>query len=249
MHLPTPEWHLSIGSTNSYLLQKFEAKETPPDGYAVVADHQTEGRGQRSKKWTDAAGKSLLLSVGARPAADLAQQALFCFGIAVVIAETLEKTFALSDLSIKWPNDLYIGSQKLGGILIENILRGAQWQVAVVGLGLNLYAQPFKEDETLKPAFLADHTQVEIQRPDLARNLQQALTQFIIHPLPADIMRRYNQRLYRRGHIQTFETAGMRWAGIVGAALPEGGLLVTQDDQHRICTHGVDLWIPGMPTP
>jgi len=245
MNFPAPEWHLSIGSTNTHLLRKFESTDRLPDGYAVAAQHQTEGKGQRSKRWTDTAGKSLLLSVGAHPAADLSQQPLFCFGVAVTIAEFLERTFAVQGLAIKWPNDLYVNSQKLGGILIENILRGGQWQVTVIGLGLNLYKQPFEESLSSKPTYLAAHTRAEIQPPVLARQIQKVLTDFAVAPLPVDIMSRYNQRLYRRGELKTFETGGVRWAGVVEAALPDGRLMVQVEDHHKICTHGVDIWIPG----
>jgi BirA family biotin operon repressor/biotin-[acetyl-CoA-carboxylase] ligase len=41
-------------------------------------------------------------------------------------------------LKIKWPNDIYFNDDKLGGILIENILRGSIIKYSVIGVGLNV---------------------------------------------------------------------------------------------------------------
>lgn len=237
---------MSIDSTNSHLLRKFEAEETLPDGYAVATHHQTAGRGQRNKRWIDDWGKSLLLSVGARPVADLEQQALFCFGIAATVVAVLDALFVLErKLWIKWPNDLYIGDRKLGGILIENSLRGSQWHVAVAGLGLNLFKHGMDgEGFQTPPTFLVEHTTKEVSAEQLAVHLQRALTHFMTQPLQPDIMARYNGRLYQQGARQTFETDGVRWQGTVCNAQPDGRLVVLQDGQYRLCTHGVDLWVP-----
>ncbi len=43
--------------------------------------------------------------------------------------------FGVGNVSIKWPNDIYIGDRKAAGILIENMMRGSDWQWAVVGTG------------------------------------------------------------------------------------------------------------------
>jgi len=41
-------------------------------------------------------------------------------------------------LKIKWPNDIYVGNQKLGGILIENSIMNGLLRSSVVGIGLNV---------------------------------------------------------------------------------------------------------------
>ncbi len=218
-----------------------------PDGYAVVAHHQTQGRGQRNNTWTDVAGKSLLFSVAGRPAASLIQQPLLSFGIAVAIAESLEKMFGLRELSLKWPNDLMLSGRKLGGILIENSLRGSDWQLAVIGVGINLLPTPAGEGFRTPPAFLAAHTPVPIDAAKLVLALQAAIASCITQPLPADLLQRYNNRLYRRGKTQTFETKGSRWQGTVESAMADGRLLVNRDGESRLCLHGHDLWIPEGP--
>ena len=70
--------------------------------------------------------------------------------------------------------------------------------------------------------------------------------QLISNPLPADLLDRYNERLYRHGMPQTFETNSTRWLGTVERAQQDGTLLVTHKGQARVCTHGIDLWVPGL---
>ncbi|RYD52919.1 MAG: biotin--[acetyl-CoA-carboxylase] ligase [Sphingobacteriales bacterium] len=244
MMLPSPEWYAVLDSTNSYLLQKLETQPALPSGTTVCTQHQTAGRGQRQKPWMDTPGKSLLFSVAVQPVAELAEQPLFCFGIAVAVAETLKAFIPDLPLQLKWPNDLYVNNGKLGGILIENILRGSRWQWAVIGIGINLLPQPFDASFRPAPAFLAQLTdQLPLPEP-LAQALQTSLTAFSTHPLAPDLLTRYNQQLYRKGCLQTFETAGVRWQGIVQEALPDGRLLLLENGRERTCVHGTDLWIP-----
>jgi len=39
---------------------------------------------------------------------------------------------------IKWPNDVYYGDGKLGGVLIENMVQGAQIRNSIIGIGINV---------------------------------------------------------------------------------------------------------------
>ncbi len=242
--LPAPEWYEVLPSTNSYLLQKLELHPMLPNGTAVGARYQTAGRGQRSKQWTAAPDSSLLFSVAAQPAASLADQPLFCFGVAVTIAETLDTLFPESGIQLKWPNDLYTNHRKLGGLLIENVLRGSRWHWSVIGLGLNLLPQSFDPLMQPVPISIAERTGQTVPPESLAGPFQAALAAFVTRPLTPDILHRYNQRLYRRGQLQTFETAGTRWQGTLLEALPDGRLRVWADEQERTCVHGTDLWIP-----
>ena len=49
----------------------------------------------------------------------------------------------LAGLRLKWPNDILIGSAKIGGILVESTMRAPGARVAaIVGVGLDLAAAP-----------------------------------------------------------------------------------------------------------
>jgi BirA family transcriptional regulator, biotin operon repressor / biotin---[acetyl-CoA-carboxylase] ligase len=113
-----------------------------PEGMTILADHQTAGRGQRGNNWQAPAGQNLTFSVLLRPTF-LTAPAQFALSIAVALAgkEALEAALPLAlatTIRVKWPNDLYLGDRKIGGILIENTLRGAQISTSIIGIGLNV---------------------------------------------------------------------------------------------------------------
>ena len=65
--------------------------------------------------------------------------------ISVAIVHFLRESLGLSNAFIKWPNDIYVGRKKLGGILIENAVQGKYVQSSVIGLGLNVFQESFEE--------------------------------------------------------------------------------------------------------
>lgn len=59
----------------------------------------------------------------------------------------LASQVAVDQFRIKWPNDLYWNHQKIGGILIENIVTsGGEWSWAIAGIGINLNQEQFPSD-------------------------------------------------------------------------------------------------------
>lgn len=105
----------------------------PQPGTVVVARHQTAGKGRQGRAWNDCGG--LHLSVVVPPhRASFSQGFSVWLGLLTVLV--LREDF-LVDARLKWPNDIMVGSRKLGGILLENILCGSV-NMVVAGLGVNL---------------------------------------------------------------------------------------------------------------
>jgi BirA family biotin operon repressor/biotin-[acetyl-CoA-carboxylase] ligase len=48
------------------------------------------------------------------------------------------------EADVKWPNDIYIKGKKIGGILIENQIKGSFLNGSIVGIGLNINQIEFK---------------------------------------------------------------------------------------------------------
>ncbi len=210
----------------------------------MASQTQTAGRGQRQNEWQDVPGESLLLSVAAPPAHTLEGQALFSFGIAVAIAEALERHCPGLEIELKWPNDLMAAGRKLGGILIENVLRGMHWQLSVVGVGINLLQPQFSPD-LAGAVSLLQLTGRRYNAQTLATDLTAAIFEAVARPPANNILQRYNARLFRRGAFQDFSTAGTVWTGRVEGAEADGRLLVTDVSagEARRCVHGVDVWV------
>lgn len=121
----------------------------PSEGTVVRAASQSAGRGQFGSQWQSKPGQNLLLSIILYPVwLEAASQFYLSMAVSLAVREAAEGSMAngqqgMSDtqpprFEIKWPNDLYIGSRKSAGILIQNALAGNRLQSSVVGIGLNV---------------------------------------------------------------------------------------------------------------
>ena len=142
---PVPLIHISeTNSTNNYL-QSLCSKQKVEELTVVVADFQTSGRGQRGNSWESDSGKNLLFSIVIFPEfLEARRQFLISQIISLAIKEELD-TYT-TDISIKWPNDIYWKDRKICGMLIENDLSGQHLYCSVVGIGLNINQEIFRSD-------------------------------------------------------------------------------------------------------
>ncbi|MGV3502177.1 MAG: biotin--[acetyl-CoA-carboxylase] ligase [Adhaeribacter sp.] len=143
---------LSQCDSTNRLAQELVIKNKATEGCVVLTDCQTQGKGQRGNTWEAQPHQNITLSVVLQPNfLPLAQQFYLsiCTSLAVL---DLVRTFLphqAADLKVKWPNDLYYGNKKLGGILIENTLRGQFIQHAIVGIGLNVNQVSFAHPQAV----------------------------------------------------------------------------------------------------
>jgi BirA family biotin operon repressor/biotin-[acetyl-CoA-carboxylase] ligase len=137
-----------VDSTNSELMRRCRAaslaalsnsalgSSEPPEAILLVAEHQSAGRGRLGRQWQSQAGASLTFSLGLplQPA----NWSGLSLAVGVSLAESLEPANGNPPaLQLKWPNDLWLGQRKLGGILVETASWGDQRYV-VIGVGLNV---------------------------------------------------------------------------------------------------------------
>ncbi len=129
-----------IDSSNNYARQLVRDK-MPIEGTVVVADEQTNGRGQRSNSWITQPKMNLTCSYILKPVF-LAAKDQFLLSVAVSLALLDTVAELMQDdsnkIQVKWPNDLMFDGKKIAGILIENMLRGSNLDVSIVGIGLNV---------------------------------------------------------------------------------------------------------------
>lgn len=124
-----------VDSTNRQLSTR--ANEAA-DGTALVADHQTAGRGRMGRAWFSPAGANVYLSILLRPQVSLAQISTLPLVAGCAVARTVNKLAADVPVKLKWPNDLHVNGKKLGGILCEMAAETDNVQHVVVGIGLNV---------------------------------------------------------------------------------------------------------------
>jgi BirA family transcriptional regulator, biotin operon repressor / biotin---[acetyl-CoA-carboxylase] ligase len=120
-----------------------------PDGTLVLADRQTSGRGRHGRRWASAAGAGIWLTLIERPLDPHALDVL-SLRCGLGAAESLD-AIAGGRISLKWPNDLYLGGRKLAGILIETRWRGSAPDWVAIGFGLNVAAPELETAIGLPP--------------------------------------------------------------------------------------------------
>lgn len=163
-------WFDRIDSTNAEARRRAEAGDAGP--VWLAARTQDAGRGRRGRAWTSEPGNLFvtLLTDTRRPAAEAAQ---ISFLAALAVVDLLDAFVRPGEVSIKWPNDVLLGGEKVCGILVESgarpagARRGGQsggqgaglW--LAVGIGVNLVHAP---GDTERPAGAL----ARVLRPDLA---------------------------------------------------------------------------------
>jgi BirA family biotin operon repressor/biotin-[acetyl-CoA-carboxylase] ligase len=127
--------HGVIDSTNAEAIRRITAGAK--SGLVCVAEQQTAGRGRRGRDWISPYASNLYLSLVwefARGAAALEGLSL---AVGVTVTEALARC-AVTDLKLKWPNDILHEGSKLGGILIEMVGDATGSCKAVIGIGINV---------------------------------------------------------------------------------------------------------------
>jgi BirA family biotin operon repressor/biotin-[acetyl-CoA-carboxylase] ligase len=136
--------HLSnIDSTNNFAA-KLLSENLCQNGAVIMADVQTQGKGQRGNVWLSESGKNLLSSFVFKPDnLSVDKQTVLTWATSLSLLETLRK-FNI-EAQVKWPNDILINEKKIAGILIENQLQGTRINCSIIGIGFNINQTSFSE--------------------------------------------------------------------------------------------------------
>ena len=135
----------SIDSTNIYLSNLLENNDLP-NGYCIVANFQTAGRGQVGNVWESEKGQNLLFSILLKTEKiPLNEQFMLSKIVSIAIYNVLKNNGI--ETKIKYPNDIFYEDKKLAGILIENKIVGNKMKNSIVGIGLNVNQLEFVENK------------------------------------------------------------------------------------------------------
>jgi len=106
--------------------------------HIILAEKQTQARGQLQKKWYAPAAENIYLSSAWVFHKELHELAGLSLVVGLAIAKALELYGIKEGLKIKWPNDIYYQNKKLAGILIETEARNTEMLYAIISLGCNV---------------------------------------------------------------------------------------------------------------
>ena len=232
------EVHDELASTNSYLLDV--AQQQPASAWVCLAEYQTAGKGRRGRTWVSPFGHNIYLSLLWRFQDGPAAIAGLSLAIGVAVIRALRQA-GITEVGLKWPNDIYWRGRKLAGILIEVSGESSGPCHAVIGLGLNLYLPPVQA-EAIEQAWV-DLQQIVGEQIALQRNRWVALLLNEIVPVVADYQTRklsdyVNEwRNYdcMSGQAVNIFMGEQVFAGIV-RGVDDQGLLLLEDDAGNLRT-------------
>lgn len=153
----------SIDSTNSYLKHNYQDL----DNFTIIrAKKQTNGKGRENRTWySDDNNLLFSLLIKDKKYFDYYKpiSIISAYSIVCVLSE-----YGINDLSIKWPNDVYIGDEKVCGILLESISK-QELECLIIGVGINVNQSEFNEDYLTKPTSIKNVLNKDIN-PDELKN-------------------------------------------------------------------------------
>ena len=251
-------------STNTFL-SNYQMRQ-PIDMVVVTAEYQSAGRGQAGNTWESARGCNLLFSIQISPQW-LPATNLFSLSemIALSLRDTVEeiltaethetgRTVRPHEVTVKWPNVIYVDDKKVAGILIETELQGQIIKRAIIGVGLNIN-QPHFESDAPNPVSLFQLTGKTLERSFLLASVLGYFNHYYTKSQNGELdalHSAYRQALYR-GSAGTFwpfqDVQGEFMARIVDVK-PDGHLIL-EDQSGRLRSYAFKevAFILQTPTP
>ncbi len=226
-------WVRSIDSTNTHL----KKNEFEP-GVWIFADEQTAGRGRKDKIWNSIGEDKIIFSGKIEFKEMKFQVSIFSLLVGCAILKSIMKVLPEqeSELTIKWPNDIYRNNKKIAGILIECEQQGSSL-IAIVGIGLNIYGQEIPE-ESDKIGFLLDAMPERDFRRKLIENLIYSVNHASLEVLDPGSIRKElafaHSKSFLQGKIIKAQAGQRQILGKPAGFTMDGFLIVETENGERV---------------
>lgn len=224
----------SVNSTNQYA-QEYTSKSNPDHNYCIYTYNQLAGKGQNDRKWYSGTQKNLSCSFIIK--LNIPAQNHFMINMAFALATfDFLKGYINDDLlKVKWPNDLYYNNNKLGGILIQNSIRGKIITQSILGAGINLNENEFPLNLP-NPISVYQITQNKNDLLDAMMKLTDAVeNRFKQLSMNVDFFEEYSKRLYKKDDIQKFVDIASKkqFEGLIKGINHDGKLIVLDGEEEK----------------
>lgn len=234
-HLLTFEEVDSTNKTAAELLSLSKADH----GTVILANSQTDGRGQRGASWTSSAGQDITLSLIVKPRA-LRADAQFALSkvTALAVCDTV-RAHVNEEVRIKWPNDILIDRRKISGILIKNEVVGELVMSSIIGIGLNVNNTDLHPDHVATS--LALETGKTFDRMEVTRHLLDRFQHWWDkwNNSRGEGLVSYSDRLWTRGRWVEMTLDGEPIKARTMDVDEHGRLIIEREDGH-VAAYGLD---------
>ena len=224
-----------VNSTNDFLKNLLSNSKPLPEGTVIMAEKQFAGRGQQQNKWHSEPGKNLTFSLLLNPSfLAIAEQFDLTRAISLGVYDALEPLLG-EQLKVKWPNDIYYGDKKLGGMLIENMIQGGQMKNSIIGIGLNINQESFPDDArnatSIKQILQKDYD-LRALLSDICSHIEAWYLK--LRAAKKETVRvAYLDRLYRLNQQSLFKANGEIFEGTIKNVRDNGLLVIDNNNQEQ----------------
>lgn len=192
-----------------------------------VANNQTEGHGRRGRNFYSPSDTGLYFSlILPNPSHDILKIGLLTTSTAVAVVKVLEQFYKDKNFQLKWVNDIYLGTYKVGGIITEAALdlESSSAGNFIMGIGLNLSTKDFPADlsekaQGINPEFKIDRNQL------LAEMAKEVINNFANYRQP-DLIDEYRKRSLLFGKNVTLKLGTKAVNGQVEGISDDGSLIL-----------------------
>jgi len=217
-----------IDSTNTRLMQR--AAAGAPSGTVLACELQLGGRGRMGRVWQSELAGALTFSVLWRFDQGASALAGLSLAVAVALVRALAK-LGVTNVELKWPNDVLANGAKLAGILIEMQGDALGPSTVVIGIGLNVSLSPVTRANIGQPA--ADLSTLCDTVPDRSTVLGTVLAELAVvldvfteHGFAALRSEWMRVHAYQDEHVVITLPSGFTEQGIARGVAGDGALLV-----------------------
>lgn len=211
-----------VTSTNDYIKEHINELD---NFECVYTSNQTKGKGRTGHTWESEPNKNVALSLLIKSDKIIKNFNIVSILTGVVVADYLE-ALGLANVSLKWPNDVYVNEQKVCGILLEGNLP----EYLIIGAGINVNQQKF---EGFSATSIKNELGMKIDPNLVAIDISESLIDALKH-IDEDIdsvIERYTQLDYLLNKTISFVYYGQNLTGIAKGIGFDGSLKVMCEDK------------------
>lgn len=220
----------SVDSTNSYILDQLSGLSP---FHAVATMNQTLGRGRLGRSWESPPDLGLAVSVALPVLPRVESVGLYSLIVGSAVLRFVRNE-GVSEVLMKWPNDILVRGKKVAGILCE---MGSE-RIVVGGIGLNVFHGANELPNEHSTSLLNEGVRVEDSHGFVER-------------LIAEMKRVWREMEYSRDSwsrllspsvgtigkkVSVVETDHSRWFGTAESLDEDGHLLVRSIDDGELRT-------------
>ena len=234
----------SVDSTNNYTAKVFKSGEVT-SGTVIMADIQTDGRGQRKNTWQSLPYENITLSIP-----------LYLKDYPISYPSTINHIVSLGlydflmqycpYTAVKWPNDIVVHHKKIGGILIENHFSGHQLKSCIIGIGINVNQThfDFKNTTSLKIETKKNYLLKELVH-ELILCLNQRVHYFLKNGFQST-KKTFDEKLWLKDKISKYQAGNIFFEGTIRHTDEYGNLVIESNGKLKTFRNGEIIFLERM---